>query len=482
MATAVSGTGPTYVFLVMEALIDAAVHLGFPRHIAHDLVIETLEGSTLFAKQSGMHPAELRNMVTSPGGTSAAALHELESGRLRTVLSEAVWAAYPPHRRARRPARGERRPGRASHGPGADDGRRRRSRRVATTISPDLRRAPLADLSAVDLRAPDRDLWADEAALWDRLTDVWAGLDDAAWHLPGAAPSDAGGPDWSLAEHVGHIADWQELGRGVHGRCHRRPGEWPSDDDYDGGDFDRYNERRREPWASMPRDEVIGRLDGGATAAARSRPSPRGGDDPRVPSRGAGSATRCTATISTISRSSSRGPTSSGSARSMATRSSRTRARSTSPGSWPRTRPSRPTSTRLSGRFRLRPGRRRTSRPAGTSPITLRTSPIGRRKAPGGRGVRAARLLAVRSGRGDRRLERSDGRPLPRHGDRGDARPLRRGRVRAARGRRPPVHVDDLRSPDGWSWAYDCLHGHVRKHLAMLGPWSASQLFTGDRR
>ncbi|MBF6605043.1 MAG: pyrroline-5-carboxylate reductase [Chloroflexi bacterium] len=94
MATAVSGTGPTYVFLVMEALIDAAVHLGFPRHIAHDLVIETLEGSTHFAKQSGDHPAVLRNMVTSPGGTSAAALHELESGRLRTVLSEAVWAAF----------------------------------------------------------------------------------------------------------------------------------------------------------------------------------------------------------------------------------------------------------------------------------------------------------------------------------------------------------------------------------------------------
>ena len=94
MATAVSGTGPTYVFLVMEALIDAAVHLGFPRHVAHDLVIETLEGSTLFAKASGMHPAQLRNMVTSPGGTSAAALHALESGRLRTVLSEAVWAAY----------------------------------------------------------------------------------------------------------------------------------------------------------------------------------------------------------------------------------------------------------------------------------------------------------------------------------------------------------------------------------------------------
>jgi pyrroline-5-carboxylate reductase len=94
MATAVSGTGPAYVFLVMEAMIDAAVHLGFPRHIAHDLVIETLEGSTRFAKQSGDHPAVLRNAVTSPAGTSAAAIHELESGRLRTVLSEAVWAAF----------------------------------------------------------------------------------------------------------------------------------------------------------------------------------------------------------------------------------------------------------------------------------------------------------------------------------------------------------------------------------------------------
>jgi len=94
MATAVSGTGPTYVFLVMEALIDAAVHLGFPRHIAHDLVVETLEGSTRYARHTGDHPAVLRNAVTSPGGTSAAAIYELEKGRLRTVLSDAVWAAY----------------------------------------------------------------------------------------------------------------------------------------------------------------------------------------------------------------------------------------------------------------------------------------------------------------------------------------------------------------------------------------------------
>lgn len=94
MATAVSGTGPTYVFLVMEALIDSAVHLGFPRHLAHDLVLETLKGSVAFAERTQKHPAQLRDMVTSPGGTSAAALHELERGRLRTVLADAVWAAY----------------------------------------------------------------------------------------------------------------------------------------------------------------------------------------------------------------------------------------------------------------------------------------------------------------------------------------------------------------------------------------------------
>jgi pyrroline-5-carboxylate reductase len=94
MATAVSGTGPTYVFLVMEAMIDAAVHLGFPRHIAYELVTETMRGSINFAMKSTKHPAELRNMVTSPGGTSAAALYQLEKGSLRTVLSKAILAAY----------------------------------------------------------------------------------------------------------------------------------------------------------------------------------------------------------------------------------------------------------------------------------------------------------------------------------------------------------------------------------------------------
>ena len=94
MATAVSGTGPTYVFLVMEAMVDAAVHLGFPRHVAYQLVTETIRGSILYAIKSEKHPAELRNLVTSPGGTSAAALYELEKGSLRTVLARAIWAAY----------------------------------------------------------------------------------------------------------------------------------------------------------------------------------------------------------------------------------------------------------------------------------------------------------------------------------------------------------------------------------------------------
>jgi pyrroline-5-carboxylate reductase len=94
MATALSATGPTYVFLMMEALIDAGVHMGFSRHVAQELVHQMMLGSVLFAKESHKHPAELRNMVTSPGGTSAEAIYQMEKGSLRTVLSKAVWAAY----------------------------------------------------------------------------------------------------------------------------------------------------------------------------------------------------------------------------------------------------------------------------------------------------------------------------------------------------------------------------------------------------
>ncbi len=94
MATSLSATGPTYIFMVMEALTDAGVHMGFSRDMAKELVQETILGSVKFAMESHLHPAELRNMVTSPGGTSAEAIYQMEKGSLRTVLSKAVYAAY----------------------------------------------------------------------------------------------------------------------------------------------------------------------------------------------------------------------------------------------------------------------------------------------------------------------------------------------------------------------------------------------------
>src|SRR5437868_1726663 len=94
MATALSATGPTYIFMMMEALVDAGVHMGFSRHVSEELVIQTMLGSVLFARESHKHPAELRNMVTSPGGTSAEAIYQMEKGEIRTVLSKAVYAAF----------------------------------------------------------------------------------------------------------------------------------------------------------------------------------------------------------------------------------------------------------------------------------------------------------------------------------------------------------------------------------------------------
>jgi len=94
MATALSGTGPAYVFLFMESMIDAGVHMGFPRRIAEKLVVQTIRGSTEFFLQNHEHPARLRNDVTSPGGTSAEALYYLEKAGFRTAISRAIWAAY----------------------------------------------------------------------------------------------------------------------------------------------------------------------------------------------------------------------------------------------------------------------------------------------------------------------------------------------------------------------------------------------------
>jgi len=94
MATALSGSGPAYIFLFTEALIDAGVHMGFPRRIAEQLVLQTIKGSVDYYHYAERHPATLRNQVTSPGGTSAEALYYLEKAGFRTAISRAVWAAY----------------------------------------------------------------------------------------------------------------------------------------------------------------------------------------------------------------------------------------------------------------------------------------------------------------------------------------------------------------------------------------------------
>ncbi len=94
MATALSASGPAYVFLFIEALIDAGVYVGMPRDMASQLALQTVAGSTQLVRESGLHPAELANMVTSPGGTTAEALLALERGAFKGLVIEAVNAAY----------------------------------------------------------------------------------------------------------------------------------------------------------------------------------------------------------------------------------------------------------------------------------------------------------------------------------------------------------------------------------------------------
>ncbi len=94
MATALSGSGPAYVFMFIEALADAGVHMGFPRQIAEQLALQTVRGAAIYAQRTGLHPAVLRNQVTSPGGTTAEALYALEEGAFRGLVVRAVLRAY----------------------------------------------------------------------------------------------------------------------------------------------------------------------------------------------------------------------------------------------------------------------------------------------------------------------------------------------------------------------------------------------------
>ena len=98
MVTGLSGSGPAYVFLFIEALTDAGVHIGLPRDIASTMALQTVLGSAVYAEKTGKHPAELRNQVTSPGGTTAEGLKALEHGNLRADVLDAVIAAYEKSR------------------------------------------------------------------------------------------------------------------------------------------------------------------------------------------------------------------------------------------------------------------------------------------------------------------------------------------------------------------------------------------------
>jgi pyrroline-5-carboxylate reductase len=94
MATAISASGPAYFFLFVESLVESAINIGLPRDTAEELVFQTMLGAVYLIQQSGKSPAELRRMVTSPGGTTAEALASFEKGEFRQLVLQAVTVAY----------------------------------------------------------------------------------------------------------------------------------------------------------------------------------------------------------------------------------------------------------------------------------------------------------------------------------------------------------------------------------------------------
>ena len=314
----------------------------------------------------------------------------------------------------------------------------------------DLRRASLADVRELHLRSASRDLWADEAALYDRMGASWAGLDDAAWHVPGAAPSDAGGPDWSLAEHVGHIVAWQEVAA-TYTATAIQTGRWPADTDFNDGDFDRFNERHRDPWTTMPRDEIRGDEPWGwifmalhghyldhlgiveawdTTLRIRQNDGDPFVADPR-PADYAGLVAQDAVVEADFTR----------------------LVRGIAPDRWEAE--------------ELTPG------------WTLRDH-VAHLGDWAEEGVRAIEVFGRRGhwpadpeegldAWNERMVVRTRGSSASETLARYDA--LRADLLRAV----ATLAVEDLRSADGWAWTYDCLHGHARKHLALIGPWCVAQ-------
>jgi hypothetical protein len=351
---------------------------------------------------------------------------------------------------------------------------------VRTDVARDLRRSPLADVRALDLRAPDRDLWADEQALFDRMTATWVGLDDAAWRLPGAAPSDAGGPDWSLADHVGHLVAWQELAL-AYVRTAIDTGRWPTDEDYDGGDFDTFNERLREPWSTLPRDEILARL-------AASRPALLAIDHRLAPEviRGDEAWWWVYLTIhghyldhlgiieawtATLRDRQIDGDPFVDDPRAVDHADFRAQAA--------------PIEADFAAILAMIPEDRFTT--AEVTPGWTAQQHVGHLADWA---VECARAVEVYRRRGHWLSDPEEGIDAwnERMVDaaRGESAADTLARYAASRdavfGAIDTLSVDELRSPDGWSWAYDCYHGHIRKHAALLGSWAVAATWPGSGR
>lgn len=341
---------------------------------------------------------------------------------------------------------------------------------VAQT-TPDLRRAPLADVRGLDLRSSERDLWVDEVALWDRFSVSWAGLDDAAWHLPGAAPSDAGGPDWSLAEHVGHIADWQELAIDYVATA-IETGRWPTDDDYD-GDFDRYNERRRAPWTTMSAPSIEGRL---AAARPRLLASVQRLPEATIRSHAAWGWVYSTLHGHYLDHLAVIEPW---------TDALRLRQIDGDPFvADPRAADEagfRGQDAAIEAQFdglirRLPPERWTTDEVTPGWTVRDHVGHLADWAAEAVRAIAHFHDQGIWLADPDEGVDAWNEQHVA--ATRAETPAFTLARYDAARaellGAVATLSVEELRSPDGWSWAWDCLHGHVRKHLAMLGRWSAS--------